>query len=290
ANTTFNIPNLPGGTYQVTILSANGCTATATATITAFPNPTCSISLVSDVIFGNDGALTVSATGGTAPYSFLWSNGATTQTITGLNGGVYSATVTDANGCTSTCSFNLIARSGLGDFVWEDIDKDGIQDANEPGVPNIKVRLKNAAGVVIDSTFTDAGGRYSFVGLVPGTYSVQFVIQYPYLYTLLNRGGNDALDSDADSTTMLGMTPNVTLAPGEFNPTLDAGIYVRPQIDDSDPCICLNNSTTETNGQFSEVITIFSYPGENWVLFNPMNLYLTSSPPPPGIPILATGV
>ncbi|HRK81583.1 MAG TPA: SdrD B-like domain-containing protein [Saprospiraceae bacterium] len=282
--------NLAAGTHTVTVTDANGCTATATATITAFPNPTCSISLVSDVIFGNDGALTVSATGGTAPYSFLWSNGATTQTITGLNGGVYSATVTDANGCTSTCSFNLIARSGLGDFVWEDIDKDGIQDANEPGVPNIKVRLKNAAGVVIDSTFTDAGGRYSFVGLVPGTYSVQFVIQYPYLYTLLNRGGNDALDSDADSTTMLGMTPNVTLAPGEFNPTLDAGIYVRPQIDDSDPCICLNNSTTETNGQFSEVITIFSYPGENWVLFNPMNLYLTSSPPPPGIPILATGV
>lgn len=280
--------NLAAGTYTVTATDANGCIDVASVTITAFPNPVCAITVLEEVIFGNDGALSASATGGTPPYTYDWSNGASTPVITGLNGGIYSVTITDENGCTAVCQVELIARSGLGDFVWEDVNKNGLQDPNEPGVPGIVVRLKNAIGMVIDSTTTDGNGRYSFMGLIPGTYSVQFVVPYPFLFTLRNQGANDAIDSDADSTTM-SMTPNVTLAPGEFNPTLDAGIYVRPMIDDSDPCLCLNNSTTETDGQFSELITIFSYPGENWILFNPVGLYLTSSPPPPGIPIPAVG-
>ncbi len=280
--------NLPAGTYTVTVSDANGCTATATRTIAAFPVPACVINILQEVILGNDGALTVIPSGGTSPYSYLWNTGATSQIITGLNGGTYAVTITDANGCTTSCTINLIARSGLGDFVWEDINKNGLQDPGEPGVPNIQVRLKNAAGTIIDSTLTDANGRYSFVGLVPGTYAVQFVAPYPYLFTLINQGSNDTIDSDANQATM-GMTPNVTLAPGEFNATLDAGIYVRPMVDMTDPCVCLNNSTTEVDGQFLEVITIFSYPGESWTLVNPVNLFSVNSLPPPAPPIPVTG-
>src|SRR5690606_19502881 len=57
---------------------------------------------------GNDGEAAVVITGGTAPYSYLWSNGATTDTATGLTAGNYVVTVTDANGCTVSESFTII--------------------------------------------------------------------------------------------------------------------------------------------------------------------------------------
>ncbi len=76
----------------------------------------------------------------------------------------------------STLDFGLIPFSGLiGDFVWQDLDKDGIQDAGEPGIENVKVYLKDNTGAIIDSTLTDATGSYSFNNLGPGDYSIQFV-------------------------------------------------------------------------------------------------------------------
>lgn len=121
-------------------------------------------------------------------------------------------------------SVNEIA--GLGDFVWADLNKNGLQDAGEPGVPGVTVTLRNQAGTVIDTRFTNASGYYSFTDLVPATYSVCFVAPMGYTFTLPNVGNNDAIDSDADPAT--GCTPQVTLAPGEFNPTLDAGLIVPP--------------------------------------------------------------
>jgi hypothetical protein len=57
-----------------------------------------------------DGQASVSATGGTMPYSYLWSNGATTSSINGLAAGTYSITVTDANGCVnSSCSSQVLS-------------------------------------------------------------------------------------------------------------------------------------------------------------------------------------
>ncbi|MBL0051837.1 MAG: DUF11 domain-containing protein [Bacteroidetes bacterium] len=68
-----------------------------------------------------DGFAQVTATGGTAPYTYLWSNMSTTSTITGIGVGIYTVTVTDANGCTSSCevalnespSFDLALRKVL---------------------------------------------------------------------------------------------------------------------------------------------------------------------------------
>jgi len=56
----------------------------------------------------NDGSATLNITSGNAPFTYLWSNGATTQTITGLSEGTYYITVTDAFGCQSTASFNIL--------------------------------------------------------------------------------------------------------------------------------------------------------------------------------------
>ena len=92
--------------------------------------------------------------------------------------------------------YNMVS---LGDFVWHDLDADGIQDAGEPGIPNATVHLKDASGTVIDTTTTTTDGGYSFTGLEPGTYSVQFEPLAGFSQVSpLKMGGDDSVGSDAD--------------------------------------------------------------------------------------------
>ncbi|MEY4594565.1 MAG: hypothetical protein RIQ47_975, partial [Bacteroidota bacterium] len=85
-----------------------GCTSTAAITITQPTAITLTLSKT-DVTTtgGTDGTATVVATGGTPGYTYLWSNGATTSTATGLVAAAYTVTVTDANGCTRTGSITV---------------------------------------------------------------------------------------------------------------------------------------------------------------------------------------
>ncbi|WP_208300297.1 SdrD B-like domain-containing protein [Prosthecobacter fusiformis] len=116
--------------------------------------------------------------------------------------------------------------ASLGDYVWLDLDKDGVQDAGEPGIQGVPVTLLDSSGTAIGSTTTNAVGYYVFTELQPGTYAVQFPGSVGDLVlTTTDQGGNDAADSDADSTT--GITANVTLAAAANNATLDAG-YTSP--------------------------------------------------------------
>ncbi|HEX5341736.1 MAG TPA: SdrD B-like domain-containing protein [Duganella sp.] len=116
----------------------------------------------------------------------------------------------------------------LGDKVWYDSNRNGVQDSGETGVAGVKVILLDAAGNPTGaSATTDASGNYSFTNLKPGTYSVQFdksTLPANYAFTGADLGGNDAKDSDANSVT--GKTANVTLASGAVNNDLDAGIAV----------------------------------------------------------------
>ncbi len=281
---TGTIQNLPAGDYSVTIADVNGCTVSLSSTIAAFPEPDCSIQLTSPVIAGNDGALTAQVSGGAPPYSYLWNSGQTTAAITGLSPGMYTLTITDANGCSSVCNTDLFQLAGLGDFVWEDLNKNGIQEPGEPGVEGVMVKLKDGSGQVIGATQTDNTGYYEFTGLQAGSYSVMFTLPEGFHYTLIDATLNDSLDSDVDLAT-LEMTPLVSLALNTFNPTLDAGIYRSPSNSLEDPCHCLNNATTEHNGQFGEQITIISYPGETWQVIEATGMWDPNSPEPPGIPV-----
>ncbi len=106
---TEDLTNVPAGTYNVTINTVNGCPTTNTFTLTNPPVLTAPMTGVPASCAGVcNGTATATPAGGTAPYSYLWSNGQTTQTATGLCAGSYNVTVTDANGCTVPGTFNVV--------------------------------------------------------------------------------------------------------------------------------------------------------------------------------------
>lgn len=113
--------------------------------------------------------------------------------------------------------------SAIGDRVWLDVNNNGIQDEGEPGQPNVTVTLFDAAGQSIDSMPTDENGLYLFSQLPAGSYSIGVALPTGYTFSPPNQGDSDARDSDVATDT--GRTPAVTLAEGETNLTVDAGLY-----------------------------------------------------------------
>jgi hypothetical protein len=107
---TATITGLISGTYTCTITDANMCTATASVMQTTNTAMTVTINKTDVSCFGgNNGSATASTSGGVPGYTYVWTNGATTATITNLVAGSYTVTVTDANGCTKTAS-TMIAQ------------------------------------------------------------------------------------------------------------------------------------------------------------------------------------
>ena len=108
--TTATVTGLSAGTYTVDITDALGCTASNSVTITqpaAGLNNSMFPQISVSCYGGNDGAATANPSGGTAAYTFLWSNGQTTQTASSLTAGQYSVTITDAQGCTKIDTVNI---------------------------------------------------------------------------------------------------------------------------------------------------------------------------------------
>ena len=113
----------------------------------------------------------------------------------------------------------------LGDYVFVDANKNGIQDAGDSPLAGVVVTLLDANNSPITSVTTTATGLYSFMDLMPGEpYSVSFATPTGYMSTSAQVGGDDTKDSDADPIT--GRTRSVTLASGENNVNLDAGYYI----------------------------------------------------------------
>ena len=99
-----DVNNLSPGSYTVTVRDNSLCSVTASYSITQPPVLTASVSTVTDAFCNgsSDGSITTTVLGGVQPYTYLWSNGATTQNLINVAAGNYSLTITDANGCTVT--------------------------------------------------------------------------------------------------------------------------------------------------------------------------------------------
>lgn len=90
------------GTYQVTVTDVNGCTKTVSTSLTQPSDIQYNRENRSNLCDLNNGILIINVTGGVDPYSYLWNNGATTDTLNDLSPGIYTCTITDYNECTKT--------------------------------------------------------------------------------------------------------------------------------------------------------------------------------------------
>lgn len=106
---TQNLSNLTSGTYSVTVTDVNGCAKISSHTITQPAwGLTPSITATNYACASVKGSINLSVGGGAAPYTFAWSNGATTEDLSDLNVGNYTVTITDSNGCTAILSKAII--------------------------------------------------------------------------------------------------------------------------------------------------------------------------------------
>ena len=166
---TASITGVVAGTYNVTITDANGCTDNTSVTITQPTAFTASVVIDSNVTCNgfSDGGATVSASGGTPPYSYSWSNTATTASITGVVAGTYNVTVTDANGCTASNSGTITQPVALvaASVVDSNVSCNGFSDGGATasatgGTPPYSYAWSNSATTA------------SITGVVAGTYNV----------------------------------------------------------------------------------------------------------------------
>lgn len=118
---TQNLTNAPAGAYTVTVTDMNGCTATGTYVIVQ-PTPI-AITLTATNATGCsvcDGSIITSVAGGSAPYTYMWNNGSTTQNQVGLCVGIYALTLVDANGCSASAAAAISAANNLSATVVTD--------------------------------------------------------------------------------------------------------------------------------------------------------------------------
>ncbi|NQV53963.1 MAG: hypothetical protein HQ500_12315 [Flavobacteriales bacterium] len=107
--TTAHIDSLSAGSYGLTLTDANGCLQDTVLTVLQPDSLEVGVSVWIAALCSNseDGALLVSGTGGTNPYSYLWNTGATQDSLQGIGTGTYTVTLTDTNGCVESASVLL---------------------------------------------------------------------------------------------------------------------------------------------------------------------------------------
>ncbi|MFH2142833.1 MAG: PKD domain-containing protein [Bacteroidota bacterium] len=105
--TTATATGLSAGTYNVTVTDSNGCLSTTSVTINEPTALSTTTSVINATCGFSNGSANVTVSGGTLPYSYLWSNTQTTVSITGISSGSYTVTITDGNGCTDVETANI---------------------------------------------------------------------------------------------------------------------------------------------------------------------------------------
>ena len=220
-DTTEDLTNIAAGTYTVTVTDSTGTTTTST-TILNDPQAVSGSTNVTNTsaVGASDGAIDLTPSGGTGPYSFVWSTADTTEDISNLTAGSYTVTITDANGCTGVVTA-VVFDPGSGLLL-----SGAVTDVTCPG----------ASTGAIDLTVLPAGGVYTFswsngattedlTGLAAGTYTVMvadsggltgvdsFVVAGPPAWNLSSVNTNVSVVGGSDGAidlTVTGGTPGYT--------------------------------------------------------------------------------
>ena len=261
---TNTLTGLAGAQYCVTVTDANGCEESSCIDSYKPVTPDFSINGMNSVCPEEEVLLSTANPNPTETFTYAWSStGGTLSSLTGAFStfsanlaGTYTITViaTSLDGCTATETFEVTVKTpaecgmpekiNIGNYVWFDIDEDGIQDPFEQGVEGVKVKLFSAGtdglfctddDVMEMMQVTNSQGYYLFECVEPGEYYIEFCIDSLPVDTELtsqNTGGDDDKDSDADPTT--GKTDPFTVVEGQDDDlSFDAGIIID---DGMEPC------------------------------------------------------
>lgn len=206
-------------TYSLTVTEGD-CFSVSDINVTVNNLPVVNIDGTLVICNGTTTTLTASGGGG-----YSWSNGSTTLSITVSPTATttYTVTVNDTNSCSATKETIVTVNNcgKIGNFVWEDLNANGIQDTGEPGIEGVQIVLfKN--GIQVASTFTDPSGMYLFSDLGPGDYVLMFNTPEGFISTVASQGNEDN-NSDVNATTSL--TIAYTINGSYNNLDVDAGYY-----------------------------------------------------------------
>ncbi|MEZ4952156.1 MAG: T9SS type A sorting domain-containing protein [Saprospiraceae bacterium] len=160
--------NLSAGTYSVVVTDGENCTATENVTIGQPSELIVTAVATAQTAPGvDDGTATATPSGGSGTYTYAWSNGETTATITGLAPGTYVVTATDSNGCedSQTVTVNNFGCAVTANTIGEDVSCNG----NADGMASID--LANSANP-ISYEWSNGETTATIENLAPGTYVV----------------------------------------------------------------------------------------------------------------------
>lgn len=161
------IQNLSPGNYTVIITDALNCTAQQTFTITQPAVLNNSFSIINETCSSSNGSVTALPAGGTPTYSYLWSNGLTTQSVSGLSAGTFTVTITDSKGCTKSGTANVINQAG------PSVQTDTIIDVTCNGSSDGEIQILIAGGTTPFSfLWSTSDTTQNLSGLIAGIYTV----------------------------------------------------------------------------------------------------------------------
>lgn len=252
------------GNYSVLVTDDDGCKATASTTVDATNPPIISGVVTNDAC--DDGAVDITVTSGTPPYSYLWNTGDTTEDIAGLIAGLYGVTVTDSGSCYSTQGYTVSqvppgpTCARITGRIYVDYNHDCVLNGLDDKLQGVVVTVQ--PGPLFAST--NADGEYELT-VDPGTYTVTHTAPQSLTeecpgngYTgLIASGGTTVSNIDFADTTPVNIDLVVWVTSSPARPGFNHYYYLT----------YYNYGTTPTFATAS-------------LVKSPLESYLDASPPP----------
>jgi hypothetical protein len=222
--------------YVVRMVSGAGCYSYDTMQITIYPE-------INNIVTTGTCAGFPTTLNGPAGTSGIWTPSTNVanvnnpiSSLTGITSTTtYTWTYTDSKGCPAyyrqtVALTGCSQRTMIGDYVWRDDNRNGVQDAGEPPLPNVPVYLFDADNptIPLTTTYTNINGYYQFKPIPAGNYRVGFGNIYDYDPSPKDAGSNDSKDSDIDPLTLY--TVPILIANGDSITNVDAGFMPMQKI------------------------------------------------------------
>jgi hypothetical protein len=220
---------LAGVTMAITKADGSAVTNVFGAAVTTTTTDVTGAYLFADLPVGSYKVTATSPTGYVATTAVAGND----RTVDSSTGNATSTNLTTDGASDLTLDFGFVLpKVSVGNFVWVDTDRDGIQDAGEPGIAGVMMAITkadgsavtNVFGVAVTTTTTDIDGLYVFANLPVGSYKVTVTDPAGYVATTALAGSDRAVDSSTGNATSTNLTTD-----GASDMTLDFG-FVSPYV------------------------------------------------------------